>query len=202
MKKDVLHIAPYSIQLLLLVFWLYVALDKLSNLDGFHAALLRQPFPDRWADTLNWVLPAAEVIVGISLIFHQAKRLAFLSSALLLLVFSVYIALGVASLYAQRPCGCASVFNGLSWEWHLVVNLTLFSLSILGWYLTGPTTPMDERGIRSKRPLVLFHAFMMLLAVPVYFIFVSIAKRFPRRFAVFPGRPVRTNLNYTFAVST
>jgi len=200
MKTKALHIAPFCIQIFLLMFWLYVGVEKLWNLQSFHSALLRQPFPDLWADTLYWVLPAAEAIVGISLIFHQAKRLAFLSSALLLLVFSIYIALGVAGLYSQRPCGCASVFNGLTWEWHLVVNMVLFSLSILGWYLTGPTTPMGNRRIRHKRSVTLFRAFTMLLAVPVYFIFVFIAKRFPRRFAVFPGRPVRTNLNYTFAV--
>src|SRR5690606_1109901 len=116
--------------------------------------------------------------------------------------FSIYIALGVAGLYSQRPCGCASVCNGLPWEGHLVVNMVLFSRSILGWYLTGPTTPMCTRRTRHKRSVTLFRAFTMLLAVPVYFIFVFIAKRFPRRFAVFPGRPVRTNLNYTFAVST
>jgi len=200
MKTKALHIAPFSVQIFLLVFWLYVGVEKLWNLQGFHSALLRQPFPDSWADMLYWSLPLAEFGIGLLFICQQTKRSAYLFSALLLLIFSIYITLGLLGVYAERPCGCASVFNGLTWEWHLVVNMVLFSLSILGWYLTGPTTPMDDRGIRHKRSVMLFRAFTLLVAVPVYFVFVFIAKRFPRRFAVFPGRPVRTNLNYTFAV--
>lgn len=200
MKTKALHIAPFCIQILLLMFWLYVGVEKLWNLQGFHSALLRQPFPDRWSDHLYWSLPVVEAGIGLLFIFRQTKRLAFLSSALLLIIFSIYITLGLIGVYAERPCGCASVLHGLTWEWHLVVNMALFSLSILGWYLTGPTTPMGNRRIRHKRSVTLFRAFTMLLAVPVYFVFVFIAKRFPRRFAVFPGRPVRTNLNYTFAV--
>src|SRR5690606_5037583 len=200
MKTKALHIAPFSIQIFLMVFWLYVGVEKLWNLQGFHSALLRQPFPDSWADVLYRSLPMAELSIGLLFICQQTKQSAHLFSALLLLIFSICITLGLVGVYAERPCGCASVLNGLTWEWHLVVNLALFGLSILGWYLTGPTTPIGKREIRLKRSLVLFRAFMPLLAVPVYFVFVFIAKRFPRRFAVFPGRPVRTNLNYTFAV--
>lgn len=200
MKTKALHIAPFSIQIFLLVFWLYVGVEKLWNLQGFHSALLRQPFPDSWADTLYWNLPIIELGIGLLFVFPKTKRPAFLFSALLLLIFSIYISLGVVGVYAQRPCGCASVFNGLTWERHLVVNLALFSLSILGWYLNGPTAPIDNRGIRHKRSVMLFRAFMLLVAVPVYLVFIVFIRRFPRRFAVFPGRPVRLNLNYTFAV--
>lgn len=200
MKTKAIHIAPFSIQIFLMVFWLYVGVEKLWNLQGFHSALLRQPFPDSWADVLYRSLPMAELGIGLLFIFQRGKRPAFLFSALLLLIFSIYITLGLIGVYAERPCGCASVLNGLTWEWHLVVNLALFGLSILGWYLSGPTAPMDNRGMRSKRPLVLFRAFMLLLAVPVYLVFIVFIRRFPRRFAVFPGRPVRLNLNYTFVV--
>src|SRR5690606_284058 len=200
MKTKALHIAPFSIQLFLMVFWLYVGVEKLWDLQGFHSALLRQPFPDSWAGTLYWSLPIIELGIGLLFVFQQLTRLAFFFSALLLLLFSVYIAFGIAGLYAERPCGCASVLKGLTWEWHLVVTLALFSLSILGWYLSGPTAPMDNCGMRSKRSLALFRTYMLLLAVPVYLVFLVFIRRFPRRFALFPGRPVWTNLNYTFVV--
>lgn len=194
MNTKTIHIAPYSIRIFLMVFWLYVALDKLWNLGGFHVALLRQPFPDSWANTLYWSLPLAEL--SLALLFPLQKgRLSFMLSATLLLIFSLYIGMGVLGFYPERPCGCASVFSRLTWEWHLVVNVVLFSLSILGWYLTGPTSPMDNRGIRHKRSMMLFRAFMLPVAVPVYLVFIVSIRRFPRRFAVFPGRPVWTNLN-------
>ncbi|PRD57035.1 MauE/DoxX family redox-associated membrane protein [Sphingobacterium gobiense] len=198
MKTKALHIAPFCIQIFLLMFWLYVGVEKLWNLQGFHSALLRQPFPDSWADMLYWSLPLAEFGIGLLFICQQTKRSAYLFSALLLLIFSIYITLGLIGVYAERPCGCASVLNGLTWEWHLVVNMALFGLSILGWYLTGPTTPIGKREIRLKQSLVLFRAFMLLVAIPVYLVLLVFIRRFPRRFAVFPGRPVWKNLNYTF----
>ena len=189
MKRKALHIAPFSIQIFLLVFWLYVGVEKLWNLQGFHSALLRQPFPDNWADTLYWSLPMAELCIGLLFVCEQTRRSAYLFSALLLLVFSIYITLGVVGVYAERPCGCASVFHGLTWEWHLVVNMALFSLSILGWYLNGPTAPIGKRRMRLKRSVMLFRAFMLLVAVSVYLILLVFIRRFPKRFAVFPGRP-------------
>lgn len=50
MKANTKHIAQYSIRIFLMVFWLYVALGKLWDLPAFHRSLLRQPFPDSWAD--------------------------------------------------------------------------------------------------------------------------------------------------------
>lgn len=188
-----------------MVFWLYVALDKLWEPNAFRAALLRQPFPDSWAHVLYWLLPAGELVLGLLFLLPTRKRfnrvlspLPFLLSALLMLTFTVYIALGVAGLYAQRPCGCASVFSGISWEWHLVVNIVLCMLSILGCYLTTSNTPPDSNRPKHKELQSSFHTFLLLLSVPLYHIFVVIGKRFPRRFAPFPGRPVRLNLNYTF----
>ena len=194
MKTKALHIIPFSIQLFLLIFWLYVGLEKLWNLPGFHTALLKQPFPDSWADHMYWSLPIIELGIGLLLVSVKTVRLGFRFSALLLLVFSLYIALGVAGLYPERPCGCASIFHTWSWEQHLAANLVLFSLSILGWYLTGPTAPIDNRKIRYKQSIQLFRAFMLLLAVEVYMVIIVMPRRFPRRFALFPATPVCLNL--------
>jgi hypothetical protein len=195
MKTRTRHIILYSLQIFLMIFWLYVALDKLWGLKAFHISLQRQPFPNLWADILYWSLPIAEL--GIALLFALAsssrgkddRSTPFLLSALLLLIFTIYIALGVAGLYAKKPCGCASVFRGLSWEWHLLVNIVLLGLSTLGWYLSGPTNPIDT-DVRYKKTIQLFGAFLMLIAVPVYHIVLVVHKRFPRKFALFPGRPV------------
>lgn len=205
MKFITRHIILYSIQTFLLVFWLYVALDKLWEPSAFRAALLRQPFPDSWADVLYWLLPVGELVLGLLFLVPTRKRfrrilspLPFLLSAFLMLAFTVYIGLGVAGFYAQRPCGCASVFSGISWAWHLVINIVLLGLSIVGYDLVSSHTPTDSNGPKHKEQQSSFHTFILLISVPLNDILVVIGKRFPRRFAVFPGRPVRLNLNYTF----
>lgn len=197
----------HFIRIFLMVFWLYVGLDKLWDLKAFHIALQRQPFPNWWADVLYWSLPVAEL--GIALLFllpsvfpviqrskatsesgkNSASMLAFLLSALLLLSFTIYIGLGIVGFYAKRPCGCASIFSGLSWVSHFWINITLIILSVLGWHLSRRATPTDKN-IRYKRSILLFQAFLSIIVLPVYHIVFITYKRFPRKFAPFPGRPV------------
>ena len=207
MKFITRHIILYSIRTFLLVFWLYVALDKLWEPSAFRAALLRQPFPDSWADELYWLLPAGELVLGLLFLVPANKLfrrilspLPFLLSAILMLAFTVYIGLGVVGFYAQRPCGCASVFSGISWAWHLVINIVLLGLSFIGYHLATSHTPTDSNGPKHNEQQSSFHTFILLLSPPLYDTFVAIGKRFPRRFAVFPGRPVCLNLNCTFVV--
>ncbi len=208
MKTATQHITLYSIRIFLMVFWLYIALDKLWDLPQFHSALLRQPFPDWWAAILFWLLPLGELVLGVLFvanrrpntrhsekrsgvgIWNLSTRLPYLLSALLLSIFTIYIALGVLNLYDKRPCGCASIFGGLSWSWHLLVNLLLLGISILGWYLTGPTAPI-ERYLRSKRPIELFVQYLQVITVPIYQIIPCRIMVFKMRFAPFPGRPVQ-----------
>ncbi|MDR2275765.1 MAG: hypothetical protein LBF27_32960 [Sphingobacterium sp.] len=79
MKTTASHITIISIRAFMILFWVYVALDKLWNLDGFYAALVQQPFPDWWADLLFWLLPLMEL--GIMLLFsiYSFKGLKHLS---------------------------------------------------------------------------------------------------------------------------
>ncbi len=172
MYTRLISTALFCLQLFLLVFWIYVALDKLWDLENFHRSLKRQPFPNWWADILFWFLPLLELTIGLlftlpthSTAYSQKPITAasgrasknndsgrkmqilstfkvgkrhyrfinpFLLSALLLFVFSIYIGFGVLGLYEKRPCGCASVFSDLSWTAHLIVNIILLMVSILG----------------------------------------------------------------------
>lgn len=188
MNSKAKHIIRQSIRIFLMVFWIYVAVDKLLALDAFHSALQRQPLPPMLIDLLYWMLPVIELLIAV-LFIGRYKRHAYLLSSILLFSFSVFIALGLVGFYAKRPCGCASVLTQLSWSWHLVVNLILLSLSILGWYLTGPTNPMHNEEQHDKEnaraPLL-----SLLLLVPLYHFLMVVRKRFPEKYALFPAWPV------------
>lgn len=106
----------------------------------------------------------------------------YIRSTKQLTIFTVCAALGLICYYA-------SVFSGLSWEWHLLVNIVLLGLSTLGWYLSGPTNPIDT-AIRYKKSIKLFRTFLLLVSIPVGHIVLVVHKKFPRKFAPFPGRPV------------
>ncbi len=198
-----------TIRIFLMIFWLYVALDKLWSLQGFHLSLLKQPFPHWWADVLFWALPLVELVAALLFIGRRSRTIAYLLSSLLMLAFTVYIGLGVAGVYAKRPCSCASVFRGMSWNTHLIVNIALLGISLYGYYLSEKE---DDNGDRSqKRKLSSSSRFAHWRRsnltdydntfssgiVPFYMLF---CKWFRRKFALFPGRPVQISLNYTFAV--
>ncbi|MGJ1192807.1 MauE/DoxX family redox-associated membrane protein [Sphingobacterium siyangense] len=195
MKTRASHITATSIRVFMILFWAYVALDKLWDLPGFQQALKLQPFPGWWAGILFWSLPLMELGIVILFSIHSFRNTKhlffypFVLSALLLTVFTVYIGLGVAGLYAQKPCGCASVLSRLSWGGHLVVNLLLLLLSILGWYLTGPTAPMAGCK-RYKKQVILFFTRRLLITVPIYAVMLLRIKRYKMRFALFPAGPV------------
>ena len=192
MKTRALHITTISIRVFMILFWAWVSLDKLWDLQSFRMALIKQPFLDWWAGILVWLLPLVEmgIVVLLAIGSFKIRKLIlpdpFLLSAILLTVFTIYIALGVAGLYAQKPCGCASVLSRLSWGEHLVVNLLLLFLSILGWYLTGPTAPMDSCK-RYKKQVMLFFLRPLLLSIPIYAITLERVKKFKMRFALFPA---------------
>jgi hypothetical protein len=134
MKKE---IGINFITLFLLLLWVPVTVDKLWNLSFFHKTLLQQPFPNWWADLLFWLLPLAELVVVVLLIWPKKKflHIGMWLYFILLIIFTLYIALGVAGFYAQKPCGCGSIVKGLSWSQHLIVNLFFLFTSIGGIFL-------------------------------------------------------------------
>ncbi|WP_437920009.1 MauE/DoxX family redox-associated membrane protein [Sphingobacterium sp. LRF_L2] len=205
MKTGIRHIALYSIRIFLMVFWLYVAIDKLFALDSFKLVLLSQPLPDWSAGLLYWSLPLFESAIALLFIFPERKfrkgtvtmhSIPYLLSAGLLLIFSIYIALGLLGYYAERPCGCASVFSNLSWTWHLAMNLLLAAISLLGAYLTKGKKK-ENRPRPYKKPKSLFRAFFIIRSLCLFAIASVRYRRFPRRFALFPGRPVEKNNPFT-----
>ena len=195
MKKIDKHNIQHRIRIFLMLFWLYVAIDKLWDLSLFHQALVKQPFPDWWADILIWALPAIELIISLLFLGKPLKieRILLLSayrlSSILLVVFTIYIGLGVIGLYSERPCGCASIFAGVPWMWHLLINLILLALSLTG--LKGINSTKAFRTLKTcRRQVKLFVPYILQLAVAVFMLLIIRFKVYKRRFAPFPGRPV------------
>ncbi len=189
------HNIQNGIRIFLMLFWLYVAIDKLWDRALFHQALVKQPFPDWWADVLLWGLPGIELLISILFLGRPLKtekiliRRAYQLSSLLLIVFTMYIALGVAGLYAEKPCGCASIFAGVPWAWHLLINLILLLVSLMGALMTESSA--TKGGLKAyKRQIKLFSPYILKLAAALFILILIRFKVFKRRFAPFPGRPV------------
>lgn len=167
MNKNIKHIIATSIGIFLIIFWLFVGLEKAWGWQNFRISLQQQPLPEWSIGVLFWLVPLIEIVTGILLAFQNRKlqRLGYWGSILLLTAFSIFIGLGVAGFYEKRPCTCSSIFNEMSWEGHLVVNIVLLGISITGLRLSRPEVISPGDSGRYTKSVQLFLLFILLTSI-------------------------------------
>ena len=117
---------------LLALLFLYTALSKLFDFRHFIRAINNQPFDNRYTPVLVVAIPLAEILTGILLLVPKSRLAGFSLSSILMLVFTMYVGLVTFHFYDRVPCGCAGVFQRMSWPEHLVFNVLFLLLSVLG----------------------------------------------------------------------
>lgn len=129
--------------LLLVVLFLYASLSKLSDYGEFRNNLAESPFIGRYAGILAWFVPAAEIYISLMLLFAVTRLNGLYASFVLMLSFSVYIALLLGS-GSELPCECGGILNEMSWETHLVFNCVITALS-------GSAALLERKRLRQLR---------------------------------------------------
>lgn len=140
-----------GLSFILLFLWFHTALDKFADLWTFEVNLGRQPLPEWSITPLTYAVPVVEMAIGILLFFPKTRRLGFLGSAVLMAIFTLYVALGLAQVLGHLPCACSKIISSLSWRAHLWLNIVLLLLSVVGWWstaMTGTPTQSDHRESR------------------------------------------------------
>lgn len=119
----------------LIILFCYTAIAKLLDIDEFKRQLAGQALPS-WAKApLVWLIPAAELLISVLLIIPVTRLLGFYGSALLMSLFTGYIALVVAGYFDRTPCSCGGVVRSMNFETHLAFNLFFLTLSLTGIYM-------------------------------------------------------------------
>ena len=152
----------------MILFWVYVWMDKLWQLGAFKIALEQQPLISYLAPVIYWLLPLIEIGVGVLLAIPSARlsALGWKVAAILILVFSIYIGLGVLNVYDKKPCMCTSFLSNISWTAHLIFNLIILGLSLTGWRLHHKVIKYSERALTGSTNIALFLVgFMAMRAV-------------------------------------
>src|SRR5690606_17921440 len=124
----------------LVMLWVPVAVDKLWNLAEFHSTLLRQPFPDGWADILFWLLPLLELLAAVLIAWPQHEKPRFNPFP----TSRDFASLNMPTVGQRSPGRCGAVAPptlrlGLALSTLLMLGVTLFILfGVLGWYDKRP----------------------------------------------------------------
>jgi len=132
--------SAYNSNLLLVIctalvfLWIYAATGKLIEFEQFTVQMKQVPVLKPVAGVLTWAVPVSEYVLSVLLLIPKTRRLGLLSSAVLMSVFTMYIA-GMILFSPELPCSCGGIINDLTWSQHLLFNLVFTALAIYGSYL-------------------------------------------------------------------
>lgn len=124
--------------LFLIAFFCYTAVNKLMNLDSFRTNLMKTSlFSEEVAKYFSVFVIIFEIIVILIMVFYKKIGLLFLS--IMILTFTIYISfLNFKGLY--EVCGCGGILNGLSYKYHLTINIFLCVSTIYSFVIFNSKT--------------------------------------------------------------
>ena len=120
--------------LLFMLLWVYAATAKLLELEQFRVQMSQVAFLKPVAPLLVWTIPLVEYALASALVFKKTRVQGLLSSAVLMSLFTIYIA-GMIHFSPQLPCSCGGIINTLTWQQHLLFNLGFTAMGITGVFL-------------------------------------------------------------------
>lgn len=117
---------------LLAAMFFYASFSKLTNYEKAESDMRNQVFTQPVAEVLTWLIPGIEILIVLLLLFPQTRKTALWASLGLLTVFTAYIALIMTGIFGRIPCSCGGILQRMSYGIHLLFNLFLICISLLG----------------------------------------------------------------------
>ncbi len=116
----------------LILLWTYTGVDKLLRWDASRKAFHNQTFPAELAEVLAYAVPSVELLITGLLLFSASRWWGYLSSILLLSVFTTYVGLIWVGAFPRVPCNCAGIIDSMGWAAHFWMNLGLIGVAVWG----------------------------------------------------------------------
>lgn len=118
---------------MLITLFLYTAFDKLRDLKLFARIINESAILKGYGSLLSKVVPACEILIALLLFIPATRRQGLFFSFVLLLIFTLYIAVMLVS-GSRLPCNCGGIISSLTWTQHILVNLLFMILSLLAFW--------------------------------------------------------------------
>lgn len=137
MKKSYILECIYAFFCLLFI---YTAVSKLADHARFRWVLSEAPYIGWSASFVSWIIPIIELFV-VALFLVKGKSLQALHASLALMtLFTIYLTVMVI-VAPHLPCSCGGIIGKMSWRHHIVFNIGLIGISLLGIYLNRRWSP-------------------------------------------------------------
>ena len=116
---------------LLIFLFVYASVSKLSDVDLLQEQLSMYPYIKGSAGILAFLIPFTELAISALLLFPATRYAAFHASLALLILFTVYLVIMLAT-QTNLPCSCGGVIEKLSWQGHILFNLFFMITTFIG----------------------------------------------------------------------
>lgn len=140
-KRNAVEIICY----LFILLFVYAAASKFLDYEEFRIQLTQSPLLSAFAGWVAWIVPVLELIVAILLMIKGLKSIGLIASYALMVMFTTYIII-ILNFSEFIPCSCGGVISKMSWNQHLIFNLFLVLLAIIGIVLKS-LYPLDPAGL-------------------------------------------------------
>jgi len=116
---------------ILVILFAYSGMVKYTDYNGFTSAMYNQPFSQSLTELLIYTLPVTELITSVLLVVNFTRLAGIIVALLQMIVFTVYTAMVLLNYYDAVPCACGGFIQDLSWQQHLLLNVSLTCLCII-----------------------------------------------------------------------
>ena len=122
---------------LLILLWIYTAASKLAEVEEFHKQVFTNPIFAPWMrQWVFYLVPSSELLAALLLLSPRARKVGFILSLILMIVFTAYIGLILAGVFERIPCSCGGVLKTMRWNTHFIFNLFFTAVAGAGLILT------------------------------------------------------------------
>lgn len=117
---------------LVALLFFYAAFSKLMDYDRSQWEMQNQVFPKSVANVLTGLVPSVEIVLMLGLLFPTTRIKALWGSLLLLVAFTLYIAIVMTNVFGRIPCSCGGIIGKLPYSVHLIFNLFWVAIALVG----------------------------------------------------------------------
>jgi len=117
----------------LLFVFVYTSFDKIRTYDSFINDLNKSVLiPNFLVFPTSILIIILELTISVLLLFNKTKKIGFMISGLLFILFTGYIFL-MLYFSPYLPCSCGGIIGTMTWNQHLVFNITSTVLSFIAF---------------------------------------------------------------------
>ena len=130
-RKIVIEIIAF----IFIVLFMYTGISKFFiEHTVFEEQIKQSPILKHFSTPIVWGLPLVEFLASVLLVIPKWRYKGLLLSFGLMTGFTIYV-LSLISSSKELPCSCGGIISLLSWKDHLILNLFLLLISLVGIYL-------------------------------------------------------------------